>query len=228
MVNIIAFNDFAATGRGADGSEVRCWICQKPTHPRSLFCAHCGAVQPVQDMDHFTRLGLERRIDIDSELLEKQFVTFEKLLDPVRFSLRGLGERSHAADQLKAITEAFITLRDPLARGRYWLSLHEKDVDEAEAINPLLQTLRAELQATEDVADCDRIAQKAGQALEHGIMSLMQSLRGQNWQHANAMLVELDGLEALLADVRTHRSDLTIVGVKEAGAASDGSTPETT
>ncbi len=224
MVNIIAFNDFTASGRGSDGSDVRCWICQKPTHPRSLFCSHCGAVQPVRDMDHFTRLGLERRIDIDSVLLEKQFASFEKLLEPTRFSSRGMGERGHAAAQLEAITDAFVTLRDPLARGRYWLSLHEKDVDEAEAINPLLQTLRAELQTTENVADCDRIAQKAGQALEQGIMSLMQSLRGQNWQHANAMLVELDGLEALLADVRSHRGDLTNAG----GHKDDGASHQTT
>jgi hypothetical protein len=56
---------------------------------------------------------------------------------------------------------------------------------------------------------CDRVAQKAGQAMEQGIMGLMQALRGENWQQANATLVELDGLEGILGDVRARRAKLT-------------------
>ncbi len=39
-------------------------------------------------------------------------------------------------------------------------------------------------------------------------MSLMQSLRGENWQLANQTLVELDGLESILGDVRARRTKM--------------------
>ena len=37
----------------------------------------------------------------------------------------------------------------------------------------------------------------------------MQSLRGSDWQMASATLVELDGLESILGDVRSKRAELT-------------------
>ena len=70
--------------------------------------------------------------------------------------------------------------------------------------------LRQELETAAEPAQCDRIAQKAGQAMEQGIMGLMQALRGQNWQQANATLVELDGLEGILDDVRSKRAEMTL------------------
>jgi hypothetical protein len=39
-------------------------------------------------------------------------------------------------------------------------------------------------------------------------MGLLQALRGQNWQQANAALVDLDGLEAILDNVRDRRARL--------------------
>ena len=44
--------------------------------------------------------------------------------------------------------------------------------------------------------------------MEKGIVSLMQALRAQNWQQANTMLSELDGLEDILRNIRSRRADL--------------------
>jgi molecular chaperone HscB len=206
MDNVVDFSSLA----GADQQETRCWLCQKPTSVRSLFCANCGAIQPVRALDHFTRLGVERRIDVDSELVDRQYAALKRTLDPARFALRGLGERGHAAKQLEAIDEAYRTLRDPMKRGRYWLALHAKEFEASEAMNPLVSELRYEIENAAEVAVCDRVAQRAGQALEHGIAGLMRALRGQNWQQANAALMELDGLEGVLATVRDRRTALCV------------------
>ncbi len=216
MFNVVGLNEFVGTAN----SELHCWLCQKPVSTRALFCHHCGTIQPVRDIDHFARLGLERRIDIDMELLERQYAALGRTLDPQRFIIRGMGERSHAAKQLESLNEAYDVLREPLRRGRYWLTLHEKEFDEASAANPVVTELRHELEKAAEPCHCDRVAQKAGQALQEGIMGLMQALRGQNWQQANATLVELDGLESILGDVRSRRTQL--MPKKEAKAGISG------
>ena len=202
--NVIEFNEFTVSTSCANG-EVCCWLCQRGTSLRALFCQHCSSIQPVRPLDHFARLGLERRIDIDSDLLERQYTGLKKALDPARFAIRGLGERGHAAKQLEALEKAYHTLREPLRRGRYWLALHEREIREAEGTNPMVAELRSELDGASLPPQCDRIAQKAGTAMEQGIVSLMQALRSQNWQLANAILLEVDGLETILTEVRGRR-----------------------
>lgn len=204
MFNVVGLNEFA----GVANSELHCWLCQKPVSTRALFCHHCGTIQPVRDIDHFARLGLERRIDIDMDLLEHQYAALSRTLDPQRFLIRGIGERGHAAKQLEALNEAYEALREPLRRGRYWLALNEKKFKQADKENPVVSELRRELDGAAEPSHCDRVAQRAGQALENGIMGLMQALRGQNWQQANDVLLELDGLEAILGDVRVFRTKL--------------------
>lgn len=202
--NVVGLSDFA----GSANSNLHCWLCQKGVSARALFCHHCGTIQPVREIDHFARLGLERRIDIDMELLDHQYAALGRTLDPQRFMIRGMGERGHAAKQLEALHEAYETLREPLRRGRYWLTLNAQEFKQAVEVNPLVKSLRHELDAAAEPSHCDRVAHKAGQAMEQGIMGLMQALRGQKWQEANAVLVELDGLEAILGDVRVRRGKL--------------------
>lgn len=205
MSNVIGLNEYA----GLANSAVTCWLCQKPASTRAIFCHHCGTVQPVRDIDHFARLGVERRIDIDVSHLDHQFAALSRTLDPQRFLIRGMGERSNASKQLEALTHAHETLRDPLRRGRYWLSLHHDEGAAPADVTPMIVALRDELSTASEPVACDRVAQKAGQALEDGIMGLMQALRGQQWEQASSVLVHLDWLESILGDVRSKRSDLT-------------------
>lgn len=205
MSNVIGMNEFTGAGKGG----LHCWLCQKNVSVRALFCHHCGTIQPVRDIDHFARLGLERRIDVDLDLLEHQYSALSRTLDPQRFIIRGMGERGHASKQLEALNEAYETLREPLRRSRYWLGLNEKEFKEASSANPMVTELRHDLETAADPAQCDRVAQKAGQAMQEGIMGLMQALRGENWSQANTVLIELDGLEAILGDVRNRRAELT-------------------
>lgn len=205
MAHIVDFGDFTLIPNG-NNAELHCWLCQKAVSHRALFCHHCGTIQPVRELDHFARLGLEHRIDIENDHLDRQYEALRRTLDPSRFMIRGMGERGHAAKQLEALIEAYETLRDPLRRGRYWLTLHQKDFQAAVEHNPFVQELRQELQVAENAAHYDRIANRAGQAIEDGIMGLLQALRSQQWQEASAALIQLDGLEGVLKDVRTRRA----------------------
>ncbi len=209
MDNIIEFNDFSSPD-DCSSSETCCWLCQKGNSLRAFFCQHCGTIQPVRPIDHFARLGLERRIDIDLQLLDRQYTNFHLAFSPERFTIRGLGERGHAAGQLAALEQAYLTLREPLRRGRYWLTLHEQEIKEDETENPMVSELRLELDDASVAVQCDRVAQKAGQALEQGIVGLMQALRNKNWALANVLLTEVTGLEAILGNVHDRRTTLAI------------------
>jgi len=202
MSNVIGIHEIFGLANGG----TYCWICQKPVSTRALFCHHCGTIQPVRDIDHFARLGLARQLDVDAETLDHQYNALSRTLAPDRFAIRGMGERGHAAKQLEALNEAYDVLRDPVKRGRYWLRMNEKDQAQVDAHNPVVDELRRELGDAAEPSQYDRVAQKAGQALEQGVMVLMQSLRGGNWQLANMTLVELDGVEALLEEVRDCRT----------------------
>jgi molecular chaperone HscB len=205
MSNVVGMNEFV----GLAGGDTYCWLCQKPMSVRALFCPYCGTIQPVRDIDHFARLGLECRLDVDTEVLERQYTTLSGMLVPERFLIRGIGERGHAAKQLEALKESYETLREPLRRGRYWLQLNEKEFTEDGTANPLVSELRRELTDAAEPSHCDRVAQRAGHALEQGVMLLMQALRGGNWRQANQTLSQIDGVESILDEVRERRSGMT-------------------
>ncbi len=207
MSNVVGMNEFVGMANG----DTYCWLCQKPVSTRALFCHNCGTIQPVRDMDYYARLGLERRLDVDADILERQYATLSQTLSPERFLIRGMGERGHAAKQLEALKEAYETLREPLRRGRYWLRLNEKDFKEEVDPNPLVKDLCHELMEATDPSHCDRVAQKAGQALEQGVMVLMQALRASDWQRANQTLIQMDGIESILNEVRARRERLVLV-----------------
>lgn len=199
--NIVPFSAF-----GKDKPEdTPCWLCQKSMTTPALFCPHCGSIQPLRPMDFFALLGIDPRIDIDLGLLERQYAALCRALDPSRFLLRGPDERGYAARYLEALEEAFETLRDPLRRSRYWLSLHERQCEVPAPPLKTLNELRAEFEAAKEAVQFDRVAQKAGQAMQQGIRDMMQALRHEDWSQANMMLREIDGLETLLADIRHRR-----------------------
>jgi len=69
--------------------------------------------------------------------------------------------------------------------------------------------LRQALTDAAEPSHCDRLAQRAGYALEQGVMLLMQALRGGNWRQANLTLSQIDSVESILDEVRERRSGMT-------------------
>lgn len=190
----------------------RCWMCFEALSMRARFCNHCGCIQPVREMDHFQRLGLPRSVDIDLAVLEKQFNGMQRSYAAERFAIRSHAERSYAQKHLQALQTAYDTLRDPLTRSRYWLDLHAEEKHEGVpeyAAPPLVAELQAVLEAAREAMDLDRLAQRAGQEIEFGIVRLLARLRQKDWQGANEILSALDGLETLITEVRAKRQAFT-------------------
>ena len=149
--------------------EGDCWRCQQRTG-LSPFCLTCEAPQPLTaDVDHFVVLGLPRRLDLDPADLERRYHDASRRVHPDRHQTGSERERGLSLAASAALNRAYRTLRDPVARGRYWLELHGDAIGRANNRVPAglaervfaFQEQLADLRAGHGDADAVRAARTA-------------------------------------------------------------------
>jgi molecular chaperone HscB len=189
-----------------DGDLRSCWLCGKAVSGRAFFCHACGAVQPPHELDHFRRLGLERRFDLDLEQLERQRTGLIKALDPGRFTARGSRQREFSAQQADALNVAYEVLRDPGRRARYLLEL--EGVAPTTTEDTELLELGTELADAEDSTDCDRLGAKVAGQVADCVTGLSAAFRRNRLEEAAFTLARLEALEGIAAAIRDRRAEL--------------------
>lgn len=89
------------------------------------YCRACDALQPLApDADHFQVLGLPRALAVDGAELERRYHEASRRVHPDRHQTAGPAAQALSIQASAAVNRAYRTLRDPVARGRYWLELH--------------------------------------------------------------------------------------------------------
>ncbi len=73
--------------------------------------------------DHFAVLGVPRRWHLDAALLAERHLALTRELHPDRFAQASPRERLMSLERTTAINDAYRTLRDPIRRAEYILSL---------------------------------------------------------------------------------------------------------
>ena len=108
----------------AETRERECWHCSARTG-LALVCGQCEAPQPLAvGVDLFAVLGLRRRLVVDPDDLERRYHEASRAVHPDRHQTAGEPDRTFSLAASAAVNRAYRTLRDPIARGRYWLDLH--------------------------------------------------------------------------------------------------------
>jgi molecular chaperone HscB len=101
-----------------------CWKCSAPAGP-TLVCPRCEAVQPLPPgADLFAILGLPRRLSVDGAEFERRYLAASRAVHPDRHQTATPRERELSLAASAAVNRAYRTLKDPVARGRYWLELN--------------------------------------------------------------------------------------------------------
>lgn len=101
-----------------------CWHCSARTG-LALVCGQCEAPQPLAaGVDLFAVLGLRRRLVVDPDDLESRYHEASRVVHPDRHQTAGERDRTFSLAASAAVNRAYRTVRDPIARGRYWLELH--------------------------------------------------------------------------------------------------------
>src|SRR5579872_2320616 len=131
---------------------IKCPLCARPQEPR-LICDSCGAPMPVPaDFDCFSAFGLPRKLTIDASALETAYHELGRKIHPDRFASSAPNLRALSLSGTALLTRSYRTLRDPIARGLYWLELNgEKLAENNKQVPPDLAATVFEVQ--EQLAD---------------------------------------------------------------------------
>lgn len=96
-----------------------------------MICNSCGAPMPVPaDFDCFAALGFPRKLTIDTSALETAYHELGRKIHPDRFASSAANVRALSLSGTALLTRSYRTLRDPIARGLYWLELNGEKLAE--------------------------------------------------------------------------------------------------
>jgi molecular chaperone HscB len=124
---------------------IECPSCGRRQEPL-LACADCGSPLAAP-LDCFAALGLPRKLTIDLDALERRYHELSRKLHPDRFASKGPKVRDASLRATAMLTRSYRTLRDPVARGLYWLELNgEKLAENNKRVPPELAELVFEVQ----------------------------------------------------------------------------------
>ncbi|AXK39518.1 Fe-S protein assembly co-chaperone HscB [Crenobacter cavernae] len=131
--------------------------------------------------DFFTLFDLPRAFALDAPLLDERYRAAAGEVHPDRFARAGDAERRVALMMATRVNEAYRTLKQPLSRARYLLTLHGVDTQEETNTAMPAAFLMAQMEWREAVMDAK--ADRDVDALER----LARELRGD----ASALTAEL-------------------------------------
>jgi molecular chaperone HscB len=124
---------------------IECLSCGRRQEP-SLICAECGAPLAAP-LDCFSALGMPRKLTIDLDALERRYHELSRKIHPDRFASKGPTVRDASLRATATLTRSYRTLRDPVARGLYWLELNgEKLAENNKRVPPELAELVFDVQ----------------------------------------------------------------------------------
>jgi molecular chaperone HscB len=81
-------------------------------------------------MDYFSFFDLPRKLTLDVVALEKQFYVLSRRLHPDRFASKPVAEQEAALAQSSLLNDAYRTLKDPISRTQYLLTLEGVELEE--------------------------------------------------------------------------------------------------
>jgi len=201
-----------AQARDAVARDGACWRCGAPVGSPP-FCPTCDAPQALApDTDHFVVLGLPRALVVDRTDLERRYHDVARRVHPDRHQTASAAEQSLSMAASAAVNRAYRTLRDPVARGRYWLELHGDALGADNNRIPMeladlvfeVQERLAELRATGQGADEVRTARTEVAARLDGMLADLERRYG-TWTDATTPAV-IAALKRLLSDIAYLRT----------------------
>ncbi|HEX9461606.1 MAG TPA: Fe-S protein assembly co-chaperone HscB [Alphaproteobacteria bacterium] len=199
----------------APAAPTTCWSCKGPVDATALFCPTCRAVQPPHPADHFTRLGLPVSFAVDAAELDRRYFAAQRLLHPDRFATKTPRERAISQSQAVGLNAAYETLKDPLARATYLLSLKgvSANPDGCHTVNDptLLMEQMERREALMEAASpeaVDAIAREAASHVRDSEAAIAAAFAGGDLEKAGRETTRLKYLVKLVEEARARKAKL--------------------
>ncbi len=131
--------------------------------------------------DFFSLFNLPARFQVDSGTLEQGYLTLQTQIHPDKFAHLSEAERRLSMQWATRVNEGYQTLRSPLNRARYLLSLHGVDTQEESNTampNDFLMQQMEWREAQEEAMQASDVAalEKLEQRVQHEARLLQQQL----------------------------------------------------
>ena len=162
--------------------------------------------------NYFELFGLPVSFEIDKSLLTEHYRNLQRSVHPDKFANATDRERRLSVQQAAIINEAFETLKSPLTRARYLLSLHGLEVnDESNTImDPafLMQQmeLRESLEEIGGSKDIDALGvfiddvSRQRNALVEKLSEIFANVNNDGLRQAHGLTLQMQFLDKLIAE----------------------------
>src|SRR3954454_17064086 len=107
-----------------------CWSCSGALAVSEHFCSTCVKVQPVRPMTHFQFFGLRKKLNLNEQQLQKEFYALSRKLHPDVYARATANEQEWSLQKTSQLNDAYRTLKDPIGRTQYLLSLEGVQLEE--------------------------------------------------------------------------------------------------
>ena len=157
-------------------------------------------------MDYFTLFGLPAQYSIDVPALTTRFQDLQRQYHPDKFASGTQAEQLAAVSHSATINQAWQTLRNPLARAEYLLSLHGFDLaseqhtvrDTAFLMEQLeLREELDEIEQAKDEARLESFIERVKRMFDTRHQQMVQELDNETWEHAADTVRKLRFLDKL-------------------------------
>ena len=170
------------------------------THPFVMSAPDINKLMPLSDT-YFQLFELPESFDIDTQTLAERFRELQRSVHPDKFANSSDQERRLAMQHATHINEAYQTLKHPLQRGQYLLSLQgiETNEQQAQVMDPTFlfeqMELREKLEAVNRQNDpfnaLNELMDTIEQRLKRFIKELAQQFSKQDYTQAQDTLRKL-------------------------------------
>ncbi|KAG8730339.1 hypothetical protein FRC12_020332 [Ceratobasidium sp. 428] len=114
-----------------------CPACSKPLPTRLPICPSCSHISKLPaDTPYQALFNLpENNFQIDVKDLRNRFLQTQRLMHPDAWSSKPEREKAAAAEYSSLLNKAYETLRSPLKRAEYLISLRGVELNETDSLN---------------------------------------------------------------------------------------------
>ncbi|HEU5046344.1 MAG TPA: Fe-S protein assembly co-chaperone HscB [Rickettsiales bacterium] len=161
--------------------------------------------------DYFSLFGLARTFAIDSADLEKRYFAVQKELHPDRLAGKGKDGRRLAITQSMYANAAYETLKSPLKRAQYLLSLQGIKAEEIKPSGELLMEvmeMREQLAEAVSAEDMEKIEVHNRQDREKTVAEIAQAFEKSDLPSASALTTRLSYLSKMQDEIKSRKKAL--------------------
>jgi len=177
-----------------------------------------SSLLPDLQQDFFALFNIPRHYRLDVASLERNYRNLQSQVHPDKFAHLSESERRLSMQWATRVNEGYQTLRDPLARARYLLSLHGVDTQEESNTEMPLDFLMQQMEWRETLDEGRRakdstVLEEMEQRMQHTRSALEQELArdiddARDFAAASGIVRKLKFLEKLAEEIGSAFDEL--------------------